>query len=288
MAWIESHQELARHPKTKKLARLLGVRTPAIIGHLHLFWWWAMDYASDGNLARYEPADIADAMDWDQDAQSLVESLHNAGFIDMKDDGTFQIHDWYEYAGRLIERRAEDAERKRKGRSARQKTVTTIEDIPGTSGGRPTDGARNRTVPIPNQNNTTAASEMPPEICGQKSGKESYYAAYRRAFNRDMTPMQSEQLGKYIDDEGFEEAVIIRAIERAALKAGNFNLVVKILNDYADGGAKTIQGAEAYDAAFEQSKSRSSPSRNIGQGRQSDQLNMLDRLEKELAIVDTG
>ena len=24
MAWIESHQELWRHPKTKKLARLLG------------------------------------------------------------------------------------------------------------------------------------------------------------------------------------------------------------------------------------------------------------------------
>src|SRR5687767_5633894 len=53
MAWIESHQEIARHPKTRKLARLLGGSVPTAIGHLHLLWWWAVDYAEDGWLGKY-------------------------------------------------------------------------------------------------------------------------------------------------------------------------------------------------------------------------------------------
>ena len=45
MAWIESHQELWRHPKTKKLARLLGVSVPTVVGHLHGIWYWALDFS---------------------------------------------------------------------------------------------------------------------------------------------------------------------------------------------------------------------------------------------------
>ena len=39
MAWIESHQEIWRHPKTKKLARLLSVSVPTAVGHLHGIWY---------------------------------------------------------------------------------------------------------------------------------------------------------------------------------------------------------------------------------------------------------
>ncbi|WP_067931222.1 hypothetical protein [Alicyclobacillus kakegawensis] len=64
MAWIESHQELARHPKTKKLARELNDTVRGAIGLLHLLWWWAMDYAEDGDLSRFDYEDIADAVMW--------------------------------------------------------------------------------------------------------------------------------------------------------------------------------------------------------------------------------
>ena len=56
MAWIESHQELANHPKTKRFKRALGISTPQAIGHLHLLWWWALDYAQDGSLAAFSRA----------------------------------------------------------------------------------------------------------------------------------------------------------------------------------------------------------------------------------------
>ena len=62
MAWIESHQELARHPKTRKLARRLGVNLPTAIGHLHMFWWWAMDYSKSGDITSFDAIDIADAV----------------------------------------------------------------------------------------------------------------------------------------------------------------------------------------------------------------------------------
>lgn len=112
MAWIESHQEVGRHPKTKKLARLLGVSLPAAVGHLHYLWWWALDFAQDGTLEKFDNYDLADAMQWDGDPDALVEALISSGYIDDTDDG-LMIHDWGEYAGKLLERRAKDRARKR-------------------------------------------------------------------------------------------------------------------------------------------------------------------------------
>jgi len=112
MAWIESHQEVGRHPKTKKLARLLGVSLPAAVGHLHYLWWWALDFAQDGVLEKYDNDDIADAMQWDGDATQLIDALICSGHIDSTEHGLV-IHDWGEYAGKLLERRAKDRARKR-------------------------------------------------------------------------------------------------------------------------------------------------------------------------------
>lgn len=116
MAWIESHQELARHPKTKKIARTLGISLPAAVGHLHFFWWWAMDYAQDGDLSKYDNDDLADACGWEGDSSALTSALIDSGFID-EEDGLF-IHDWDDYAGRLIDKRKANTERKRKSRSS--------------------------------------------------------------------------------------------------------------------------------------------------------------------------
>lgn len=114
MAWIESHQEIGRHPKTKRLARTLGVSLPTAIGHLQLLWWWALDFAPDGSLSAFDDGDIADAMLWDGDPAVLVAALLGTGWMD-DDRG---IHDWYDYAGKLVERRRTEAERLRNYRKA--------------------------------------------------------------------------------------------------------------------------------------------------------------------------
>lgn len=113
MAYIESHQELGSHPKTRKLARLLGISRATAVGHLHFLWWWATDYAGDGCLARFDPLDIAVGAEWDGDPDAFLAALIDAGFV----DPDRAIHDWDEYAGKLNDRRARNAERMRAARA---------------------------------------------------------------------------------------------------------------------------------------------------------------------------
>lgn len=105
MAWIEAHQALADHPKVRKLARLLKIDNEnEPIGILLRLWWWAMDYAPDGSLGKYEPGELAWAMRWNGDPEELVKALIDAGWVDRSPDG-LQIHDWYQYVGRLMDQR---------------------------------------------------------------------------------------------------------------------------------------------------------------------------------------
>lgn len=138
MAWIESHQETGRHPKTKKLARLLGVSLPAVVGHLHYLWWWALDFAPDGVLDKFDNDDIAEAMEWTGDSDTLVDAMISCGYIDETNHG-LMIHDWGEYAGKLLERRAKDRARKR----AAAEAAGVPTEIRRKSSGKAEEGEKN-------------------------------------------------------------------------------------------------------------------------------------------------
>ncbi|MBW7475924.1 hypothetical protein K0T92_14355 [Paenibacillus oenotherae] len=157
MAWIESHQELARHPKTRKLARKLGVSIPAAVGHLHFLWWWALDYAQDGDLTSFEPEDIAEAMEWPCDtAHDLITALVDSVFID-NEDGQLTLHDWYDYAGRLVDKREQNRERKRKSRAKKQDESESHAPVTRQSRGQTDDvsDGHGATEPNPTQPNRT-------------------------------------------------------------------------------------------------------------------------------------
>lgn len=117
MSWIESHQEIARHPKTRELSELLGVSLATAVGHLHLLWWWALDYAQDGDLGRMKPQRIADGASWEGDPQRFIGAMVEAGFMDNEEGASLQLHDWNDYAGRLVEKRKANAERMRQARA---------------------------------------------------------------------------------------------------------------------------------------------------------------------------
>lgn len=126
MAWIESHQEVWQHPKTRKLARLLGVSVPTAVGHLHGLWYWALSYAQDGMIGRYDADEIADAVLWPGDPQQFVEALISSGYADETEDGP-ALHDWYDYAGRLMEqietRKEQNRTRKQRQRERQKEAV---------------------------------------------------------------------------------------------------------------------------------------------------------------------
>lgn len=128
MAWIESHQTLREHPKTKRAARLLRISRVQVIGHLHCLWWWALDYAQDGNITAYSPDDIADAADWVGDPDEFLNALIKAGggerpgFIERNGDG-LALHDWWEYAGKLVGRRISNAARQKNFRDKTRRPI---------------------------------------------------------------------------------------------------------------------------------------------------------------------
>ena len=131
MAWIKSFQELGNHPKLKRAARTLGICCPQLVGHLHYLWWWALEYAQDGDLTGYTVEDIADAAGWEGDASAFVEALvgcgvnGGAGFLERGEDGRLYLHDWSDYAGKLLERRATERERIRARRTCTQYVAPT-------------------------------------------------------------------------------------------------------------------------------------------------------------------
>jgi hypothetical protein len=160
MAYVEAHAELRNHPKTKKAARALGVHKAQMIGHLLCLWWWCQDYAEDGDLSCYDPEDIAEAAEWEGNANEFIEALETcgarggAGFLERNNDGGLSIRDWFDYGGKLAVKREQDRERKARERKrnipdgvtqAKTPPVSEIlacpEAVRVTSNGQPLDDA---------------------------------------------------------------------------------------------------------------------------------------------------
>jgi hypothetical protein len=116
---------------------------------------------------------------------------------------------------------------------------------------------------------------------------ETLYQAHERVFGFGFSnPMQAQRLGSYLDD-GMEEAVLIRALERAALASTgySFPLIDRIVKDYFAVGAMDIESAKALDAAHDaqkQQKVQQQTSRPASGGnRQQKSLSLLEQMAEE-------
>lgn len=108
-----------------RMVDLLKADRHKVIGHLHALWWWGLDNAdTDGNIHGLGKSAIAMAAEWPvKDSERFVGALVEAGFVDCEGD-TYALHNWYEYAGKLNDRRA--AQNKR---SARNRTLYANYDV---------------------------------------------------------------------------------------------------------------------------------------------------------------
>ena len=140
MAWLQVHQTLKDHRKLFDAADELEITPPHMMGLLVSFWLWALDNAPKGDLAGITPRMIARAAQWDGEPEKLAETLIRAGWIDENEDGALEIHDWYEYAGKLIDQRQAEKERSARRRAAAASSSDdTPDDQTPTAGQPPAD-----------------------------------------------------------------------------------------------------------------------------------------------------
>lgn len=240
MAWIESHQEIWRHPKTKKLARLLKISVPTAVGYLHGLWYWAMDFAQDGDISKYDPEDIADAVLWDDPADMLLNAFVEAGFVD-RDDQTITIHDWLDYAGNLIARKEiqkeQTRERVKRYRNRRNKEGNA-DVTPCNADVTPCNAPTVPNQTVPNQTVPDVPPIAPQGAAPSQSGESLTVKTAGMAAGNETR----EQPSKTLTDRRFDEfwATYPRKVgKQAALNAFRkikpneelFGRIIKAVND---------------------------------------------------------
>lgn len=209
MAWIESHQEVGRHPKTRKLARRLDVSIPAAVGHLHCLWHWALVHAFDGDLTGWEAEDIAIAAMWEGDPDDFIKALLEArgpsghGYLE-EHANQLVLHDWDKYTAHLRARResAQKANHVRwhSGRNANDPSCEWCRN-PESSERNPNGQQSESTVPdLTEPNQTRPNQEQKPSAVadrfndfwnrypkrnGKRIGRSQAFAVWKRLSNQE-------------------------------------------------------------------------------------------------------
>jgi hypothetical protein len=119
VAWIELHQSVWTHRKTLLLADALGLIPIYAAAHISHLWTWALDNAPNGELTGLPPRVIAAGAGWTGDPEQFIAAVITSGYVERADEALL-LHDWDDYAGRLIDRREQQKERMRAARSQRK------------------------------------------------------------------------------------------------------------------------------------------------------------------------
>jgi len=122
MPWIELHQTLPTNKKTMRLCNLLNISKPHAIGCMCLLWLWAIDNAPDGDLSQFSDKEISDVSEWKKKPDVFASALIDSGFL----DADKHIHDWYNYAGKLIDRREIQREQSRIRQQRRRDKINSV------------------------------------------------------------------------------------------------------------------------------------------------------------------
>lgn len=239
MAWIESHQSLGTHRKVLELCQLLDIEDTQAIGLLHYFWWWALDNAASGDITGITPDTIAIACHWNhpgqgrkRDSKRLFDALLTANFLELNANKVL-IHDWDDYAGKLIKAREIDRIRHR------------VKHADST--GTPSELRRNSEATVPNsiyikeihkEKTENGEREKQPEV-------SNVFKSYEENIGI-LTPMVADQLKSLLED--YSEEKINAAIQEAVKSnAKSLRYITKVLENGNHNGGNGKSGRSAWD-----------------------------------------
>lgn len=225
-------------------ADILDMEPVHLMGHIASFWLWALDNVPDGELDAISPRMIARAAQWRGDPEGFLNALIEAEFIDKLDKGLV-IHDWFDYAGKLVERRIAERERSRQRRASQRKKKSNDQQ---TTNKRPVVDQQTTvgTVPystVPNNSSSSSTARARTEIM----------SVFEKEFGRLLSPMEIEQITQW--EKEHSQDIILEALKRAALGGNHtFKYINGILLQWKKNNIRTIQEVERLEADFKARK----------------------------------
>lgn len=245
MAWIELHQSLPGHRKTMRLRRALKIGQAQAIGHLCMLWLWCLDNCPDGDLSALLDCEIAEAAGYDKKPEDFTAALRDSGFLDENN----QVHDWYAYAGKLIEKREQNANRMRERRARAEHVQRTcsarvehVHDL--CTATVPNTTVPNRTQPKDSSSGSTRDHDWNPFGSAPETPPDTV-EAYLSANLPPLTRGNIEELTA-IEEAGMQPDAIRYAVDQAAAQGKRTWAYVKgILRRWEQAGIFTAGAARA-------------------------------------------
>lgn len=253
-------------------ADALNLSRVEMIGTLVSLWLWALDNAQDGSLSGVSDRTIARVCDWpEKKAKILMDALFKNGFLDKSGDH-YIIHDWYDYAGKLMERRDKDRKRKRTSSNKNADFRDNSDGVPAEQIQISCATVPNRTLPYPTVPIFTGAAGdiagareaseeelasiglKPGEFCGVTSGlvewvlrvAEALLVKYRHC---KPEPWDCKKIFLYCEHCRNTD-LLEYAFETAALagKADDWRYIDGIMGRFAVRGIQTPEQAREWDS----------------------------------------
>ena len=243
MAWIELHQSLPGHHKTMRFRRALKIGQAQAIGHLCMLWLWCLDNCPDGDLSSLLDCEIAEAAGYDKKPEDFTAALRESGFLDENN----QVHDWYSYAGKLIEKREQNANRMRERRARAEHVQRTCSARADNVHEKCTATVPNRTVPNRTQPNSSSGGDAPDwNPFGEAPERpQDTIEAYLTDNLSPLSPGNIEELNAF-QEAGMQPDAIRFAVDQAAAQGKrNWAYVRGILRRWEQAGIFTAGAAKA-------------------------------------------
>lgn len=240
MAWIELHQNMPGHRRTRRIKTILGIDTPTAVGHMCLLWLWALDNAEDGSIGGMLNQEIADVCEYKGDADKFVDALVEAGYIIRTGDDMI-LHDWADYCGRLMDKREQNRLRQQRYRDKHRRSAGEEEN--------------RQPAPPPRAAPDTPPSSPPPEEPAPATDPELGKAMsfYLDKVNPTPSTTSLAELTGFVKDMGAD--VCIRAMEYAIDEHKiSWSYIRGTLRAYKQRGIRNMDDLKKAEAEFDRMK----------------------------------
>jgi hypothetical protein len=207
-------KECLNKSKFRMLKRRLGKPLYAVAGILELLWITTQVDAVDGSIGKLSNEEIAAALEWDGDADFLINTLIETGWIDTDSEFRLVIHDWSDHVPTFIkgafERHhkpfADQLAKQRAKHGAKEVALHGAGEAAGVPAGEVALARPNLTKP--NQTKVCAATPMP-ECLQTNAFQEAWtdWQQHRKEIKKELKPTMIVQQLKWLAKLGHDKAI---------------------------------------------------------------------------------